>query len=265
MGFEPFQKKARPLIPKEAKIEDYALPPVSESSAPSYGKIKTSFSQNLSMTDRRFMLSELVANEMSVEKEEQERFDRKVREAVTLQLKAFEEDERKKGFELGHTQGTEKAYNEEKARIAKQLEALSTSVDSLVQAKGQLAAQYEKALVDMAFRLAKIVVVHEITERPEIIASTVTDILVRISKEDDVLVRLSSEEFEAIEAIQQEVKNLSRSGRVSFEVDQQLSQGSCVVESMSGEIATDIETRFKKLQSEIMSNIKSKQRKVQSA
>jgi flagellar assembly protein FliH len=265
MGFEPFQKKARPLIPKDATIESYAVPAVSESTAPSYGKIKASFSQNLSITDRRFMLSELVANEMSVEKEEQDRFNRKVKEAVALQLKAFEEDERKKGYASGHAEGKEQAFNEEKARVAQHLESLSAAVDSLVQAKSNLASQYEKALIDMAFRLAKIVVVHEITERPEAISTTVSDILNRISKDDDVLVRLSSDEFEAIEAIQQDVKNLSRSGRVSFEVDQQLTRGSCVVESMSGEISTDIDTRFKKLQQEIMSNIKTRHRKAQTA
>jgi flagellar assembly protein FliH len=262
--FTPFISKIKsaPLVPAGADIKPFEMPKLVEGDTKTYTQIRSAFKKDLSAKDARFFLSELVANQMSVEQEEQRRFDKKVAETVEATLKGIREEAHKNGFAEGREAGTKQGYEEEKARLAQHLEGIAFASRALAEAKNQLDKQYEVALVEMGFKLAKIVVHHEIQEKPEIIAKTIADILGRIAKDDDVMVRLSPQEFEAIEQISDEIKAISRQGRVSFEADQGIPRGACVVESLSGEIASNIEDKFRKLQEELSKKLNQSHRKV---
>lgn len=251
------------MIPQGSKVESFVMPDLKKAEAKSYSKIKQTF-QEEAHGSGRFMLSDLVANQMTVEEEEQLRFMKKVNETVDARIRLETEDARKIGYEEGFKKGQAQAYEEEKARLATQIERLGLLMQSLTQAKLSMAEQYEKALLETAFRIAKIIVLKEVTERPEVIARTVADILGRISKDDDVLIRLAPEEFDVIEKIQEDLKQIARTGRLSFEVDQRMVPGSCIVESMSGEIASDIESKFVKLQEDVIGGLGRQRRVVNS-
>jgi flagellar assembly protein FliH len=259
--FTPFIKriKAAPLIPEGAEVSVYKVPELKEGEQKTYTQIKSVFKQDLSAKDARFVLSELVANQMSVEEEEQRRFDKKVAETVEATLKGLRDEAKEKGYKDGSEQGKKDAYEQEKARLAVHLEGLADATKTLVDAKKQLGDQYEAVLVEMSFKIAKLIVQAEIEHRPEVISKTIQEILSRIAKDDDVMIRMSVTEFEAIDKISEEIKSLGRSGRVSFESDAALARGSCVVESLSGEIASDLESKFVKLQAEIQKGIYKKQ------
>ncbi len=260
-SFTPFLKrmKAPPLVPEGAEITAYKVPELVEGAQKTYTQIKSTFKQEMTAKDARFVLSELVANQMSVEEEEQRRFDKKVAETVESTLKGLRDEARESGFKAGFEAGRSEAYNEEKARLAVHVESLAEATKTLVDAKKQLGEQYEAFLVEMAFKIAKLIVQTEVDNRPEIIAKTIQEILGRIAKDDDVMIRMSSHEFEAIDKISDEIKAMGRTGRVSFESDAALIKGSCVVESLSGEIASDIEGKFVKLQNEVQRGLYKKE------
>ena len=119
---------------------------------------------------------------------------------------------------------------------------------AVAKAKNELAAQYEEKLVELGFKVGKILVHHEIETHPENVHHTIRAILDLLAKEDDVRVRLSPAEFDVTSEIKKEIDLLLRPGRVSFELDQTLASGDVVVESGSGEIASKIEDKFSKLQ-----------------
>jgi flagellar assembly protein FliH len=255
--FVPFRRRPAPaLLPKNAEVHDLKLPDLASGKAPSYQKIKSTFRPDITAKDSRFMLSELVANQLSVEAEEQLRFDKRVNEVVEAKLVEIREGAYRDGHAEGLEVGKKEAYEQEKLRLAQQIESLASLLDTLTKAKANLAAQYEKSLVEMAFRLAKVIVHHEVTSRPDSIWHTIEAILTKIAKEDDVRVRLSAQQFEAIEGIQEQVATLTRAGRISFEVDQRLPVGACVVESLSGEISSVIDEKFEKLKHEIEKGLK---------
>ena len=254
-GFEPFVKKAPvPLVPPNAEIKEFKTEELKGRSRPTYHEIKSTFKADLTAGSGRFMLSELVSNQLSVEQEEQRRFEKKVEESVTKKIAEIEEQHKKAGYEAGYEAGKKEAYEQEKARLATQIEKLGLAMSAITNAKAKLADHYETMLIDLAFKLSKIVVLEEIQQRPEVISKTIADILSRIGKDDDVMIRLSPSEFSAIDSIQEDIKKLSRSGRLSFEVDQRLQTGACIVESLSGEIGATIDEKFQKLRNEINKN-----------
>ena len=253
--FVPFVKNVKRssqrLVSENADIKPLEIRNLVAGSVPTYGEIKSRFRKDIDTKSGRFVLSELVADQLSVEEEEQRRFEKKVAEVVEQQISSIRDESIAKGYAEGLDRGRNEAYEKEKARLASHIESLAAAIQSIAKAKQSLGTQYEGALLDMSFKIAKIIVHQEFKDRPAAISGTISDILGRVAKDDDVMIRLSSREFEAIEQIQDDVKSIARSGRISFEVDQRLGSGDCIVESLSGEISSVLEEKFKKLQEEV--------------
>ena len=239
------------LVPPNADIKPVEVRALKGANLPTYRQVKSTFKQDLGSRDARFTLSDLVVGQLSVEEEEERRFAKRVEDEVTQRLSFSRQEAQKSGLEEGLREGKERAYSEEKARLAKELESLASTVNVMQDAKAKLAAEYEGALVDLAFRFAEVIVHRDLRERPEGITSTIQAILERFAKDDDVRIRLPSESFEVMQLIKDDLAKVSRSGRISFDIDRTLTSGSCVVESLSGEVASFIEEKIALLRTEL--------------
>ncbi len=241
------------LVPPGADIKTADVPSLKGTNLPTYRQVKATFKQDLGSRDVRFTLSDLVASQLSVEEEEERRFAKRVEDEVAQRLALVRNEAHKSGLEEGMKEGKQRAYDEEKARLAKELETLAHTINLMEDAKEKLASAYEGALVDLAFRFAEVIVHRELRERPEGISSTIQAILERFAKDDDVRVRLPSETFEVMQLIKDDLAKVSRSGRISFDIDRELTPGSCVVESMGGEVASFVDEKIATLRDELES------------
>jgi|GEM_PF-1732900 len=247
-----------PLVPKDAKVETFAHPPLRERELPTYNQIKSSFKAETVAKAARFCLSDLVSDQLSVEVEEQRRFERKVKEEVDNRLAILRREAQDAGFKEGSDRGRSEAFDAEKVRLAALMEMTASAAQAMGQAKHDLATHYEKMLVEMSFRLAELVVHTEIKTRPEVIYHTVSAILERVARDEDVRVRLSASDFEAVDKVRAQVEDMGRVGRISFDVDSSIKPGDCVVESSSGEIASFVDDKLKKLKGEMFTSLSMK-------
>lgn len=257
--FQPFQ--AEGVVAHSGESARSLDMPKLKSELPTYTQIKSKFKNNLRSADSRFSLSEHVANQLSIEEEDSRRFQKRVDEAVRDRLNLIESEARKEGFDQGFASGKSEAFEGEKARIARQIELFTLAVKSIEEAKLQLGAQYEKALVDLSLKLAEMIASAELHTDPTKITDTIVAILEKIAKEDDVRIWLPTSTIECFDEIKKEVEEFSRSGRITFDVNAALADGACVVESLSGEIASSIEERVKKLGEELRRRVTENQRK----
>ncbi len=254
-GFVRFGQTAssKPLLPPGAEVRPHESRDLRSQNRQSYQQIRSQFTADKTAKSSRFSLSELVSSQLSVEVEEQRRFEKRVTEEVENQLSVV----RREAMERGHAEGLEKgraeAYEAERARLVAQVENLSSALGAIRKAREDLIGDYERQLVDVSFRLAELVVHTHISERPEMIHKTLGAILSRIAREEDVRIRLAVSDFESIDEIRSSIEEMSRSGRVSFDVDSSLKAGDCVVESSSGEIASFVEDSLAKLRKEMLS------------
>lgn len=239
------------LIPAGAEVTTFEMPALKGKAMPTYQQIKSGFKVDALPKQNRFSLSDLVAGQLSVEQEEQLRFEKKVAEEVEARLKIIKKEAHDEAYKKGFDEGMQKAYDEEKARIAKNLESMAEASLSLQTAKTRLGEQYEQALIEIAFKVARVIVHKELEIQPSAIHATIAAILERIAKEDDVRVRISPREFEAIDQIKEEITKLARVGRVTFEMDPSVKPGNCVVDSLSGEIASFLDEKIDALRGEI--------------
>jgi flagellar biosynthesis/type III secretory pathway protein FliH len=264
-GFQPFNRSRPPstkLVAEGTQVEVFELKNFRLNVAPSYQAIKSKFKAEI-INDKknRFILSEHVANQLSVEQEELIRFEKRVAQVLEERLSVLSEQTKEAAYKEGFETGKNQAYEEEKANIAKQIEMLAAAVHSMAEAKNLLAEQYEKYILEIIFRVSKVIVNYEIQNHPEAISFTLIDILNKISKDDEVMVYLAPDEFEAIDKIQEQLSTITRLGRISFQLDQRLEKGSCVVEALSGEIRSSIDEKFKRVEEEVYTNHETKKAK----
>lgn len=240
------------LVPQGAEVQKFEMQTLGVGDRPTYASIKSRFEKDSQAPkNARFLLSEMVQDHLKVEEEEERRFMDKVEEQVTEVLNEERSKAQEEGYAAGLEEGRKKAYDEEKARLAAVLESLSYTLNFITEARKSMAAQYEEQLVGVAFKMASLVVDHEVENNQDIVKHSAVAILEKIGQEEDVRIRLSTEDLAVVKEIEEEIKQLSHRGRISFEADNAIKKGDCVIESSSGEIASFIEEKMTRLKEEI--------------
>jgi flagellar assembly protein FliH len=238
------------------KFEKFQLAALRPNNMRSYSEIKKTFQGQNSLQSKQFHISEMVANQLSLEDEEVKLFEKRVQEEVSKKIAVLQEEAQKKGHEEGVKLGTEKAYAEQKALLDQKNENLSQLISFLDEAISSLSKKYEIQLTDVAFKIAEIIINAQIQKDPSVLSATVTDILEKISKEDDAIIKFPKEFAEILPQIESVVKEKNiRPGRMQFEVDSNLKKGDVIVECSSGEIASYIEQKISVLKEEVFKQL----------
>lgn len=227
----------------------------SKENRPTYSQIKETFEKNVKKKDQRFFLSELVAGQLSVEEEEQRRFEKRLKEELELRVLQIKEQAYADGYEVGLKKGIEKAFEEERARIAARLELLASAANDVANSKEKLTEEYEKKITDFAFQISEIIVESEIKNRPESVGFVVKNILDILSKEEDVKVHIGLLSSEHLEYVKDEISKLNRKGSFSIEIREDLNPGDVIVQTISGEVSARVEDRIKSFKQEMKMQI----------
>ncbi|MBP7843711.1 MAG: hypothetical protein KA116_02770 [Proteobacteria bacterium] len=245
--------EAGSLVPKNASIETYKLTPIKGTNLKSYTELRSNFNPERTISSGNFHLSEMVSNQLSMEDDELRRFNEKVKKEVDTIIGSVQSEAEKKGYEDGLKAGTEKAYTEEKEKILKNTELVTDFVSRIDQAILGLSSKYEVELIEVAFKIAEIVIASEIEKNPTILSGTISEILERISKDDDATIKVPKHLVEIIPSIKEVVQSrTARAGRIHFEVDAKLPHGAIVVECVNGEISALISEKVNLLKKEVL-------------
>ncbi len=251
-SFRAFGTEAKSTDPVAGEVTEYKVLDWSKENRPTYSQIKETFEKNVKKKDQRFFLSELVAGQLSVEEEDQRRFDIRINQELELRVAAIKEAAYKDGFEQGLVNGVAKAFEDERAKIASRLETLALAANDLMDSKAKLETDYEKHLTDYSFQIAEAIVESEIKNRPESVAIVVRNVLELLSKEDDVKVFLGVDNKVNLEYLKEELSKSTRKGSCIIDFKDNLKPGDCIVESMSGEVSAKISERIAAFKVEIM-------------
>lgn len=151
----------------------------------------------------------------------------------------------KKGFEHGEQQGIEQGEEKTREEAKKILETLNqalTSVDSLLD---NLVEKHEEQLLALVFKIAQKVVMATVDSRDEVVKHTILDALKSLARPEKIVLSISPEDYEYIEMIKdsffQEVESLSQ---ISVQSDPLVRRGGCRIETATGSVATDPETKL---------------------
>ena len=194
-----------------------------------------------------FQLSGLVAQQSGVAQLQKQRMEKEVQDLVNVKLAEVQEQHQKEGYEKGLEEGKAKAY----ADFSKILEEKAASFDKTLQElhsiRETLLQVHEAQLVQLTFKIAKSIALHEISIQPDLILELVKNIIKDFQVEDKLRLVVSPEDQSFIEEnLKDVVKKFDGDAKIKVEPDPKIQKGGCrVVANMSAVDAT-IETRVQK-------------------
>jgi len=184
---------------------------------------------------REAVENEPEAPAVDIEQLEKEAFDRGYAEG--------REEGFKEGREEGLNEGLKTGEDYAAGRIEEMTGRYAKALEEVAALKDTLRAQVEREVVRLALAVAKKLVYREINIDPTIIHTLVRVALERFSGKSAVTVRLSQPDYEYMT---RRYEDLSRTeGReIIFEPDKSITQGSCIIQTETGDIDARIEEEF---------------------
>lgn len=160
-------------------------------------------------------------------------------------LKEGRERGRKEGYEQGLAQGLEAGQAEIQAR----LEQLDVLVGQLQQPIEQQREALEATLIRLVISLAQAVVKAELSQRPELLANSVSEALDQLPEtRGEILLRVHPDQLTALEPLLDETC-------LRLKADDSLEVGSCIVESGSCRVDYRTEERFAQVAEQLLARL----------
>ncbi len=203
--------------------------------------------------DKRFSLSPLLRDPLSVEEEERRAIEERVRArvaAVADEAKARAEQEgHQAGLKKGHDEAFAKFQKEGEERLAR-LELLLSEMES---AKEKIFEANERFLIAMVYQIAKMVLLKDVAMDKEYILRTCRDLIEKSGVRENITIRISPEDSASLGMIKEGIeKALGSLKNLNVEASPQVKLGGCMIETQWNVIDASIETQLKGIKDSLL-------------
>ena len=149
------------------------------------------------------------------------------------------------GFEQGFKEGEEKGTLEAQKAATQILNSLEETLAAADRTLTALVDTYEERIIDLICRIAQKAVMAKVEMDEEIVKPMVLDALKHLVQPEEVVLNVSAEDYEYIEMIKDQFfERIESLNSVSVQSDPSVKQGGCRIETNTGAVSTDIETRL---------------------
>jgi len=185
---------------------------------------------------------------VNIEQLEKDAFNRGYAEGREQGREEGRDEGREEGREEGLKEGLKTGEEYAAARIEEMTGRYTDTLAEIAVFKDTLRAEAEEEIVRLALAVAKKIVHREINADPTIIHTLVRVALERVSGKSAVVVRLSTPDYEYMTRKREDL-SLITGREIHFESDSAISQGSCVIQTETGDVDARIEEEFNEIES----------------
>lgn len=195
--------------------------------------------------DRRFSLSPLLRGPLSVEAEEKRALDEKVKSRV----QALAEEARKQahldGYQDGLKKGYDEAYQQFKKEAVERVAKLDQLLSEMEGAKEDIFRANERFLVELIFRISKLVLLRELTTDKDFLLRLTKHLIDRVGVRENITVRVNPKDLGTISMLKDDLQEtLGVIKNLNVEGSNQVKQGGCIVETEWNAIDASIDTQL---------------------
>ena len=170
-------------------------------------------------------------------------------------LTAREREERayRKGFADGKAQGVNDGENTGFELGTKKIEPLISSIkEALIQLdaiREETYQQIEKEVVDLALAIAQKVICREISTDPETVVCVAKEALAKVDDQGKIKIKMNPSDMQFINETKYQLSNLIADvDHVTFEAEESIQSGGCIIETELGEIDARIEKQLQAIE-----------------
>ena len=153
----------------------------------------------------------------------------------------IEEKAYAKGFARGEKAGIESG-NE---KIESVINRINKGLSELIKIRQDIYLETEQEIVKLAMAIARKIVCNEIRVKKDTVVNVVKEAVKKVEGNEKVKVKLSRKDFQFIKgekpAIIDKINNIEN---VSFEMEESIPDGGCIIETESGNIDARLEKQF---------------------
>lgn len=235
----------------EPVVEEFELPRIRKAGDGDYAVTRAKYGalaatdsgrHSRSIKSARFHINALARDPLSIEREEQ----RIIAERVQAQVKQIEDkaksDAAAVGYRDGLAKGHEEAFIRFQAEAKARLDAFEQLLTAAEKAKSEIFAANERFLIDMVFRVGRMVMLKELTTDRDYIRRLAIELIERVGVRDNIKLRVHPEEARTLGMLKQEIeKALGGLSNLSVEANPQIPRGGCVVETQWNAIEASLD------------------------
>ncbi|SDT85912.1 FliH/SctL family protein [Desulfobacula phenolica] len=168
------------------------------------------------------------------------------------EAEGFEQGEAQ-GSEKGHQQGVEKGFKEGEVKGKQEirekaveiLNALEASLKTADQTLDLLVEKYEEKIIALIQKIAQKAIMARLDIDDEMIKPLILDTLKTLVQPEEVVLSVSLEDYDYIEMIKDEFfEQIDSLNSVSIRSDPTIKRGGCKIETNTGFVSTDLESRL---------------------
>ena len=154
-------------------------------------------------------------------------------------------------YDRGFNDGKQVATGTMMVEIQKQREILKNfdgQVDQLQVKFGDLMAQAEESIIELALALAENIVAEKIKSDKSVVVAQARKSLAQLHGTDSVVIRLNPADMDALELAQSTlIADPMSMPKIKLESDHTVEEGGCIMESSLGTVDAQLRTQFAKM------------------
>jgi flagellar biosynthesis/type III secretory pathway protein FliH len=209
--------------------------------------------------DVRFSLSPLLRKPLSVEEEEKRAIEEKVRARVAAKADEVREMARTQGYEEGLKKGYEEAFKRFQQEGAERLARFERLLAETEQAKQEIFRANERYLIELVFRIGRMVLLRELKTDRELILRLATELIERVGVRENIRIKINPDDQATIEMLKAGIEqSMGAMKNLTIEVSNQIKGGGCAVETEWNAIDASIETQLQGLYDSLIGQVAAK-------
>ncbi|OFZ20297.1 MAG: hypothetical protein A2Z20_12850 [Bdellovibrionales bacterium RBG_16_40_8] len=194
-----------------------------------------------------FQIADIIAEQSGVADLRKKNIEAQVEGTVLERLKEIEEQAYKQAYELGLSEGTEKAYADKNTEFLHKLEGFDKLLLAVETTKATLLKENESSLIKLIFQIASKLALRDISLNEKHIVGLLSELIVEVQTAESINVKLNPEDFRFIEDLRnKKVKEIEKFEHVRIQPNDEVTKGGCIIVTNYGEIDATIEQRVQK-------------------
>lgn len=203
-----------------------------------------------------FVMSDVLRTTTGIEEIEKQSEEQKIEMKVLDKLSTLQQDAYQQAYDLGIEEGHKKAYDEKIAGLETEINGFVELSQNLNNIKQELIHQNEAHIVRLIYDVACRIAFDHIQENQESVIQVIKKAIEKAQAEENITILVSNQQIQLLEKLKLEAnKDTEFLKNVKLEASDQISVGSCIVETNYGIIDASVEQRVIKLWSELKQSI----------
>lgn len=240
-----------------AQVENFQIPTLYETGKGDYSVVRSKFG-SLAQTDddrstrdqkdRRFNLSQLVRTHLAVDQEERRALDERVNEKLNSLAEETRTQAAEQGYHEGLKMGFDEAQKEFRAKSLQRIQQLENLVLEFEGAKQLIFKTNERFLIDLVYRISKMILIKELSMDREYIFRLVEELVQRLEMRENITIKINPEDAQSIEMLKGSIeKSFGPMRNLSLEISNQVKLGGCLIETDWNAIDASLETQMREI------------------